>query len=104
MRLYCGGLVIKLCLTLATPWTVSHQALLSLGFPRQKYWSGMPFPFPGDLPDPGIKPTSPTLQAVSCIASEFFTAESPGSKILTAEMQEGDEVTQHHLWEINQGL
>ena len=72
MRLYCGGLVIKLCLTLATPWTVSHQALLSLGFPRQKYWSGMPFPFPGDLPDPGIKPTSPTLQADS------LPSEPPG--------------------------
>ena len=64
----------------------------------------MPFPSPGNLPDQGIKPTSPTLQAVSCIASEFFTAEPPGSKILTAEMQDGDEVTQHHLWEINQGL
>ena len=54
--------------------------------------------------NPGIKPESPVFQAVSCIASEFFTAEPPGSKILTAEMQDGDEVTQHHLWEINQGL
>ena len=39
----------------ATPWTVAHQAPLSMGFPRQEYWSGLPFPSPGDLPDPGIK-------------------------------------------------
>ena len=43
----------------ATLWTVAHQALLSLGFPRQEYWSGFPFPSPEDLPDPGIEPTSP---------------------------------------------
>ena len=47
----------------ATPWTVTYQALLSMGFPRQEYWSGLPLPSPGDLPDPGIKPASPTLQA-----------------------------------------
>ena len=41
-----------------TPWTLAHQALLSMGFPRQEYWSGLPFPSPGDLPDPGIKPAS----------------------------------------------
>ena len=39
-----------------TPWTVAHQAPLSMGFSRQEYWSGLPFPSPGDLPDPGIKP------------------------------------------------
>ena len=43
------------CLTLATPWTVAHQAPLSMGLPRQDYWSGLPFPSPGDLLDPGIK-------------------------------------------------
>ena len=42
----------------ATPWTVARQAPLLTGFPRQEYWSGLPFPSPGDLPDPGIKPTS----------------------------------------------
>ena len=42
-----------------TPWTVACQAPLSMGFPRQEYWSGVPFPSPGDLPDPGIEPTSP---------------------------------------------
>ena len=47
----------------ATPWTVAHQAPPSMGFSRQEYWSGLPFPSPGDLPDPGIKPRSPTLQA-----------------------------------------
>ena len=48
-----------------TPWTVARQAPLSMGFSRQEYWSGFPFPLPGDLPDPGIKPASPVLQADS---------------------------------------
>ena len=60
-----GGLVAKSCLTLVTPWTVAHQAPLSMGFSRQEYWSGLPFPSPGDLPDPGIEPGSPALQADS---------------------------------------
>ena len=46
-----------------TPWTVAHQAPQSMEFSRQEYWSGLPFPFPGDLPNPGIEPGSPTLQA-----------------------------------------
>ena len=50
----------------------SPQAPLSMGFPRQEDWSGLPFPSPGDLPDPGIKPASPTL------AGSFFTTEPPG--------------------------
>ena len=45
----------------ATPWTVARQAPLSMGFSRQEYWSGLPFPSPEDLPDPGIEPRSPTL-------------------------------------------
>ena len=49
----------------ATPWIVAHQAPLSMGFPRQEYWSGLPFPSPGDLPDSGIKLRSPALQADS---------------------------------------
>ena len=44
-----------------TPWTVVYQALPSMGFSRQEYWSGLPFPSPGDLPDPGIEPGSPAL-------------------------------------------
>ena len=47
----------------ATPWTVAYQAPPSMGFSRQECWSGLPFPSPGDLPDPGIEPGSPALQA-----------------------------------------
>ena len=54
---------------------VSHQAPLSMGFPRQDYWSGLPFSSPGDLPYPGIKPESPAL------AGGFFTAEPPGKSL-----------------------
>ena len=46
----------------ATPWTVAYQAPLFIGFSRQEYWSAVPLPSPGDLPDPGIKPGSPALQ------------------------------------------
>ena len=56
-------LVAKPCSTLASPWTVACQAPLFMGFSRQEYWSELPFPSPGDLPDPGIKPGSPALQA-----------------------------------------
>ena len=55
----------KSCLTLANPWTVPCQAPLSLGFPRQEYWSGLPFLSPVDLPDPGIIPEFTALQADS---------------------------------------
>ena len=56
----------------ATPWTVAHQAPPSMGFSRQEYWSGLPFPSPGDLPNPGIKPRSAALQA------NALTSEPPG--------------------------
>ena len=52
----------------ATPWTVAYQVLPSMGFFRQEYWSGLPFPSPGDLPTPGIKPGSPALQADSLLS------------------------------------
>jgi len=55
-----------------TPGTVAHQAPLSMGFPRQEYWSGLSFPSPGDLPHTGIEPASPAL------AGGFFTTEPPG--------------------------
>ena len=61
--------------TLATPWTGVCQIPLTVGFPRQEYWSGLPFPSPGDLPHPEIKPTSPTL------AGGFFTTEPPGKTL-----------------------
>ena len=67
-----SGSIDKLCLTLATPWTVGFQAPLSMGFSRQEYWSGLPFSSPGDLPDPGIKLRSPASQADSLLT------ESPG--------------------------
>ena len=56
----------------ATPWTVAYQASLSMGFSRQEYWRGLPFPSPGDLPDPGIGPGSPALEAAA------LTSEAPG--------------------------
>ena len=58
---------------LATLWTVVCQAPLSMGFSRQEYWSGLPFPSPGDLPDPGIEPASPVSPA---LAGGFFAASS----------------------------
>ena len=58
----------------ATPWTVARQAPLSMGFSRQEYWSGLPFPSPGDLPNPGIEPGSPALQAD---ALSFETPRKP---------------------------
>ena len=57
---------------LVTPWTVAHQAPLSMGFSRQEYWSGLPCPPPGDLPDPGIEPVSLTSPALA----GFFTASA----------------------------
>ena len=59
-----------------TPWTVVHQVPPSVGFPRQEYWSGLPFPSPGDLPDPGIEPMSPAFPA---LAGRFFTLCHLGS-------------------------
>ena len=58
-----GGLVAKSCPTLAPPRTIACQAPLSMGFSRQEYWSGLPFPSPGDLPNPGIELGSPAPQA-----------------------------------------
>ena len=55
-----------------TPWTVTHQAPLTMGFSRQGYWSGLPFPPPADLPDPGSEPGSPALQA------DTLLSEPPG--------------------------
>ena len=62
-----GGFVAKSCPTLVTPWTVACQAPLSVVFSRQEYWSGLPFPSPGNIPDPGIEPRSPELQADSLL-------------------------------------
>ena len=61
--------VAQLC---PTTWTVAYQAPLSIGFSRQEYWNGLPFPSPGDLPDPGIEPGSPALYA------DALRSEPPG--------------------------
>ena len=62
-----------------TPRTVAYQAPPSMGFSRQEYWSGVPFPSPGDLPNPGIEPGSPALEA------DALTSEPPGKNILREE-------------------
>ena len=66
----CCCLITKSCLTLRNPMDCGPKAPLSIGFPRQEYWSGLPFPSPEDLPDPGIKPRSPALQ-VDSLPSEL---------------------------------
>ena len=63
-----------------TPWTAAYQALPSMEFSRQEYWSGVPFPSPGDLPNPGIKPGSPALQA------DALTSEPPGKPITQVQL------------------
>ena len=67
------GLVTKSCSTLVTPWILGLQAPLSMGFPRQEYWSGLPFPSPGDLLNPGIELVSLTSFALS---GGFFTTRA----------------------------
>ena len=61
-----------------TPWTIGHQAHLSMEFSRQEYWSGLPFPPPGDLPDPGMKLASPASLA---LAGRFFSTEPLGKPL-----------------------
>ena len=73
-----GGLVTQSCPTLKPPWIVARQAPLRMGFSRQEYWRGLPFPAPGDLPDPEIQ----AAFCVSCIGRLIIT-ESPGKPIKT---------------------
>ena len=73
MSLCLFNLYIEYVHAKSTPWTIASQAPLSMGFPRQEYWSGLPFPSSGDLPNQGIKPESPALQG------RFFTIEPPGN-------------------------
>ena len=63
--LWMNNVCVQLCPALVTPWTVACQAPLSIGFSRQEYWSGLSFPPPGNFPNPGIEPRSPTLQVDS---------------------------------------
>ena len=81
----------------ATPWTVTYQASLSMGFSRQGYWSGLPFPSPGDLPNQGIQHTSPALQA------DALPSEPPGMmeakwRIIIVNLSGYD-----HSWKIGSG-
>ena len=71
MKVKSESEVAQLCRLLATPWTAAYQAPPSMGFDRQEYWSGVPLPSPGDLPDPGIEPRSPALEA------DALTSEPP---------------------------
>ena len=64
-----------------TPWTIAYQAPPSVGFSRQEYWSGLPFPSPGDLPNPGIEPRSSTLQA------DALPSEPPGNRSVNNNKQ-----------------
>ena len=61
----CVVLITQSCQLFVTQWTAACQAPLSMGFSRKEYWSGVPFPYPGNIPDPEIEPRSPTLQADS---------------------------------------
>ena len=69
---YLCGCICAVMSDSVTPWTVAHQAPLSVGFPRQEYWNGLPFPSPEDLPKPGIEPESPAL------AGRLFTTVPSG--------------------------
>ena len=76
-----------------TTWTVAREAPPSMGFPRQEYWSGLPFLSPGDLPDPGIESVSPALAGI------FFTTEPPGKPELIFCYGEQDDITKLCLLE-----
>ena len=75
----------------ATPWTVANQAPQSTEFSRQEYWSGLPFPSPGDLPNPGIEPGSPALQA------DALPSEPPGKPVCTQQEKGVNEDVKHQL-------
>ena len=75
----------------ATPWTVAYQASLSMGFSRHEYWSGLPFPSAGDLPDPGIEPGSAALLA------DALPSELPGKSHIPLSVQFSRSVVSHSL-------
>ena len=89
-----GGLVTKSCLTIVTPWTVACQVPLSIGFSGQEWWSGLPFPSPGDLPDPRIEPGSPTWQAGS------LPSEPPGKPLSCAGRSVNDTCICFYLMQV----
>ena len=87
LRMYCA----QSC-SFATAWTAARQAPLSMGFSRQEYWSGLPCPPPGDLPNPGIEPRSPTLQADSSLS------EPPGKRSGPQQRQKWGGGAQAGIW------
>ena len=96
----CCCLVAKSCYdSFATPWAIVCQAPLSMGFPSQEHWSGLPFLSPGNLPNPPIEPTSPAL------AGGFFTTEPPGKPALgiVSEVKSRLPYQVDHMahWEVN---
>ena len=89
-----GSFILCVCAQLvtcvwlfATPWTVAHQTLLSMVFSRQEYWSGLPFPTPGDLPNPGIKPMSSMSPKLS---GRFLTIVPPGKPVASSYLGYND--------------
>ena len=84
-----------------TPWTVTHQVPLSMEFSRQEYWSGLPFPFPGDLPDPGIEPVSLSSPA---LAGRFFTSWATGEALKNTVVSGGKGEGNSHLLHRNQNI
>ena len=99
-------LVAQSCPTLCNPWTVAHQVPLSMEFSRQEYWSGLPFPSPNHLYDPGIEPRSPTLWAESYLASFLSTLGStlwyciPNHPKISS-LKQHTFITSQFLWVIN---
>ena len=73
-----------------TPWTTAGQAPLSMGSPEKEYWCGLPFPSPGDIPDPGIEPTSPALQLGSLPQSH---QGNPSSRVTTINFQNKENIS-----------
>ena len=84
-------IVAQSCPTICDLWTVAHQAPPSMGFSRQEYWSGVPFPSPGDLHNPGIKPRSPTSQA------DTLTSAPPGKPLNTVSQKTSYRDTELHI-------
>ena len=82
----------------ATPWTVAHQVLLSMGFFRQEYCSGLPFPSPGNLPNPGIEPRSPALQADALTSYLALTPGKSGSPLILSWSQNASD---SHTWNLS---
>ena len=94
----CGALSCSVVSDFAVPWTVACQAPLPMGLSRQAYWSGLPCPPPGDLPNPGIEPRSPVLQAASLLSEPLGKPKNTGMGSLS--LLQGIFLTQ----ESNQGL